>query len=41
MNPQDNDPLHALSDGMQSLYPEQFARLMEELRRMKGNNFSD
>ena len=26
-----NDPLHALSDGMQSLYPEQFAALMEEI----------
>ncbi|HXE76006.1 MAG TPA: 3-deoxy-7-phosphoheptulonate synthase [Candidatus Xenobia bacterium] len=27
-----NDPEHALSDGAQSLYPEQFARLMKELR---------
>ncbi|MCJ7655318.1 MAG: 3-deoxy-7-phosphoheptulonate synthase [Dehalococcoidia bacterium] len=27
-----NDPLHALSDGMQSLYPEQFAALMKEIR---------
>jgi 3-deoxy-7-phosphoheptulonate synthase len=27
-----NDPLHALSDGMQSLYPEQFATLMKELK---------
>jgi len=26
-----NDPLHALSDGMQSLYPEQFAALMKEI----------
>ena len=26
-----HDPLHALSDGMQSLYPEQFARLMKEI----------
>jgi len=26
-----HDPLHALSDGMQSLYPEQFARLMNEI----------
>lgn len=27
-----NDPLRALSDGMQSLYPEQFATLMNEIR---------
>ncbi len=27
-----NDPLHALSDGMQSLYPEQFAELMKEIK---------
>jgi len=27
-----HDPLHALSDGMQSLYPEQFARLMKEIK---------
>ena len=27
-----HDPDHALSDGPQSLFPEQFARLMEELR---------
>lgn len=27
-----NDPLHALSDGMQSLYPEQFAALVEEIK---------
>jgi 3-deoxy-7-phosphoheptulonate synthase len=27
-----NDPLHALSDGMQSLYPEQFAALMKEIK---------
>lgn len=27
-----NDPLHALSDGMQSLYPEQFATLMKEIK---------
>jgi 3-deoxy-7-phosphoheptulonate synthase len=26
-----HDPLHALSDGMQSLFPEQFAKLMEEI----------
>jgi len=30
-----HDPLHALSDGMQSLYPEQFARLMTELNNIK------
>jgi len=27
-----NDPLHALSDGMQSLYPEQFDTLMKEIK---------
>jgi len=27
-----HDPLHALSDGMQSLYPEQFATLMKEIK---------
>jgi 3-deoxy-7-phosphoheptulonate synthase len=27
-----NDPEHALSDGAQSLYFEQFAQLMKELR---------
>ncbi len=27
-----HDPPHALSDGMQSLYPEQFAELMEEIK---------
>jgi 3-deoxy-7-phosphoheptulonate synthase len=27
-----NDPMHALSDGMQSLYPEQFATLMKEIK---------
>ena len=27
-----NDPSHALSDGMQSLYPEQFATLVEEIK---------
>lgn len=27
-----NDPQRALSDGAQSLFPEQFAQLMEELR---------
>ena len=29
-----NDPLHALSDGMQSLYPEQFAELMKEIKAL-------
>jgi 3-deoxy-7-phosphoheptulonate synthase len=27
-----NDPLNAWSDGAQSLFPEQFAKLMDELR---------
>ncbi|MDD4923525.1 MAG: 3-deoxy-7-phosphoheptulonate synthase [Dehalococcoidales bacterium] len=27
-----HDPVHALSDGMQSLFPEQFAKLMEEIK---------
>jgi 3-deoxy-7-phosphoheptulonate synthase len=27
-----NDPPHALSDGKQSLYPEQFATLMKEIK---------
>jgi 3-deoxy-7-phosphoheptulonate synthase len=31
-----NDPPHALSDGAQSLYPEQFAELMGEIARMKN-----
>ena len=31
-----HDPLHALSDGMQSLYPEQFGELMEEINRFKN-----
>jgi 3-deoxy-7-phosphoheptulonate synthase len=30
-----HDPTHALSDGMQSLYPEQFAELMQEIGRLK------
>lgn len=30
-----HDPAHALSDGMQSLYPEQFAELMKEIDRLK------
>jgi 3-deoxy-7-phosphoheptulonate synthase len=31
-----NDPPHALSDGVQSLYPEQFAELMKETERLRG-----
>jgi len=31
-----HDPLHALSDGMQSLYPEQFGQLMKEIKHLKG-----
>ncbi len=31
-----NDPAHAMSDGMQSLYPQQFEQLMEEINRLKG-----
>ncbi len=34
-----HDPLHALSDGMQSLYPEQFGKLMEEIRHLRGNTY--
>jgi 3-deoxy-7-phosphoheptulonate synthase len=30
-----HDPVHALSDGTQSLYPNQFAELMKEIRRLK------
>ena len=30
-----NDPAHALSDGMQSLYPHQFEQLMKEISRLK------
>jgi 3-deoxy-7-phosphoheptulonate synthase len=30
-----NDPAHALSDGIQSLYPQQFEQLMKELKRLK------
>ncbi|MBN1176572.1 MAG: 3-deoxy-7-phosphoheptulonate synthase [Dehalococcoidales bacterium] len=30
-----HDPAHALSDGMQSLYPEQFEELMREIGRLK------
>jgi 3-deoxy-7-phosphoheptulonate synthase len=29
-----NDPIHALSDGPQSLYPEQFAQLMREIKTL-------
>lgn len=29
-----HDPSHALSDGMQSLYPEQFGKLMEEINSL-------
>ncbi len=29
-----HDPAHALSDGMQSLYPEQFRLLMDEVKRL-------
>ena len=29
-----NDPTHALSDGMQSLYPQQFEQLMKEIGRL-------
>ena len=31
-----HDPSHALSDGMQSLYPEQFTELMEEINRLRN-----
>ena len=31
-----NDPTHALSDGPQSLYPEQFAQLMREIKTLKS-----
>ena len=30
-----NDPAHALSDGVQSLYPQQFEQLMKEIKRLK------
>jgi 3-deoxy-7-phosphoheptulonate synthase len=30
-----NDPARALSDGIQSLYPQQFEQLMQEIRRLK------
>lgn len=31
-----HNPSHALSDGMQSLYPEQFAKLIEEIKRFRN-----
>jgi 3-deoxy-7-phosphoheptulonate synthase len=31
-----HDPGHALSDGAQSLYPQQFEQLMQEITRLKG-----
>ncbi len=31
-----HDPAHAMSDGMQSLYPQQFEQLMQEISRLKG-----
>jgi 3-deoxy-7-phosphoheptulonate synthase len=31
-----NDPAHAMSDGAQSLYPQQFEKLMEEINKLKG-----
>lgn len=31
-----HDPLHSLSDGMQSLYPEQFKDLMTEIKYLSG-----
>jgi 3-deoxy-7-phosphoheptulonate synthase len=31
-----NDPARALSDGIQSLYPQQFEQLMQEIKRLKG-----
>ncbi len=30
-----HDPAHALSDGVQSLYPEQFVQLMAEIKRLR------
>jgi 3-deoxy-7-phosphoheptulonate synthase len=30
-----NDPAHALSDGVQSLYPQQFEQLMKEIKKLK------
>ena len=31
-----HDPSHALSDGLQSLYPEQFRELVGEITKLKG-----
>jgi 3-deoxy-7-phosphoheptulonate synthase len=31
-----HDPIHALSDGMQSLYPDQFGELMRQIRNYSG-----
>lgn len=31
-----NDPIHALSDGAQSLTPEQFAALMQQVSQIRG-----
>jgi 3-deoxy-7-phosphoheptulonate synthase len=31
-----HDPLHALSDGMQSLYPEQFGELIDEIKHLRN-----
>jgi 3-deoxy-7-phosphoheptulonate synthase len=31
-----HDPVHALSDGMQSLYPEQFGELMRQIKNYSG-----
>jgi len=31
-----HDPAHALSDGRQSLYPDQFADLMKDVKAMTG-----
>ncbi|MFC2122949.1 3-deoxy-7-phosphoheptulonate synthase, partial [Bacteroidota bacterium] len=33
-----HDPPHALSDGMQSLYPQQFAQLMMEIDQLRGRS---
>ncbi len=32
-----HDPVHALSDGMQSLYPEQFRELMQQIKHLNDN----
>jgi 3-deoxy-7-phosphoheptulonate synthase len=33
-----HDPPNALSDGLQSLYPDDFAKLVQEVNKLKGNN---